>query len=250
MRLQGTGRWRQGGHTAVAGAGWIGPPDRVRSVSFPRWPVVVFDLDGTLVNTIPLIVESYQHALRTVLGSQLDEVTIRSFIGRTLVSTFTDVAPERVNELVEVYVEHNLSAMPRLLQRYAGMETLLPDLTAAGLSVGIATSKRRSSAELSLQCAGLGGLVDLVSTMDDTTAHKPSPEPILHALAAMQAEAREAVYVGDAVVDVLAAQAAGTASVAVTWGAGTLADLRAANPDAIVSSPDELRGLLLGDDAG
>jgi len=193
-----------------------------------RWPVVVFDLDGTLVNTIPLIVASYRHALRAVLDQELDEATIRGWIGRTLVSTFRDVDPDRADELVEAYLDFNLEQMPHLVQPFEGVAELLADLRTAGLVVGVATSKRRHSAELTLASVGLQDAVPLTTTMEDTPTHKPAPEPVLHAL------------------DALAAHAAGTSSVAVTWGAGEPEALRAVTPTALVTSTDELRTVLLG----
>lgn len=211
-----------------------------------RWPVVVFDLDGTLVNTIPLIVASYRHALRAVLDQELDEATIRGWIGRTLVSTFRDVDPDRADELVEAYLDFNLEQMPHLVQPFEGVAELLADLRTAGLVVGVATSKRRHSAELTLASVGLQDAVPLTTTMEDTLTHKPAPEPVLHALDALGRRPDEAVYIGDAVVDVLAAHAAGTSSVAVTWGAGEPEALRAVTPTALVTSTDELRTVLLG----
>jgi pyrophosphatase PpaX len=81
--------------------------------------------------------------------------------------------------------------------------------------------------------------------MEDTDVHKPNPEPLLLALARLGAGATECVYIGDAVVDVQAARAAGMAAIAVTWGAGERADLVAAGPLAVVDTMEELRAQLL-----
>ena len=86
--------------------------------------------------------------------------------------------------------------------------------------------------------------------MEDTALHKPSPEPLLLALQQRGVRAQDSVYIGDAVVDVLAAKAAGMAVIAVTWGAGDRADLLAAGPLAVVDTMDELRAYLLVQDAG
>jgi pyrophosphatase PpaX len=118
-------------------------------------------------------------------------------------------------------------------------------LTHSGATIGVVTSKRHVSATNTLRAAGLDGHLPLLVAMEDTDAHKPDPEPLLLALQRLGVRAADCVYIGDAVVDVLAARAAGMASIAVTWGAGEHADLMAAGPLAVVDTMEELRALLL-----
>jgi pyrophosphatase PpaX len=210
------------------------------------WRWVVCDLDGTVVNTIPLIIASYDHALRTVLGEYADPGEARSWIGQTLSATFGARHPERAAALIEAYVEFNLREMPRLIEQYPGLAELLADVTAARIGLGMATSKRRHSAELTLACSGLTEAIPVTVAMEDTHDHKPDPAPLRLAMERLGARADEAVYIGDAVVDVEAAKAAGMAVIAVTWGAGLRADLAAAGPTAIVDTVAQLRALLLG----
>ncbi|XVX19660.1 HAD family hydrolase [Actinomycetota bacterium] len=209
------------------------------------WPCVLFDFDGTVANTIELCIVSYRHALREVLGEERDETEMRSWIGQPLSRTFRDLAPERVEELLTSYTQFNWAHTDDYIRPYAGMDTLLGDLTAAGVATGIVTSKRRHPAEMGMRALGLDGLVPLVVAMEDTDIHKPQPEPLLLGASRLEHEAGGAAYVGDAVVDVQAAYAAGMAPVAVTWGAGRSDLLRDAAPAHLVSSVDELRGLLL-----
>ncbi len=112
-----------------------------------------------------------------------------------------------------------------------------------------ATSKLLGPAEAALRLTGLdvylSGPQALV-TLEDTTEHKPDPAPLLVAVERMGGSVAEAVYVGDAVVDVRAARAAGMAAVAVTWGAGARADVVAARPDVVADTVDDLRAALLG----
>lgn len=213
-------------------------------VSVPRWPVVVFDLDGTVANTIPLIIASYEHAMLSVLGVRPTSSEARGWIGRTLYDTFSERYPERARELVDSYIAWNGEHLAELLEDYPGTPELLADLRAAGVTIGVATSKRLVSATNTLKAAGLAALLPLVVSMEDTVMHKPSPEPLLLALDRLGARAVDAVYIGDAVVDVLAARAAGMAVIAVTWGAGDRADLEAAGPVAVVDTVAELRDQL------
>lgn len=211
----------------------------------PRWPSVVFDLDGTLADTIGLIVDSYQHAFATVLGATEDEAVIRSWIGQPLIRAFRERSPERADELFDTYIAWNHANTERLIRRFPGVEELLADITAAGVGVAAATSKRRGSASEALRLTGLAAHVDVLVTLEDTEDHKPDPAPLLLAVERLGGRPSEAVYVGDAVVDVEAARRAGMGAVGVTWGAGTRADLVAAGPDVVVDTVEELRAALL-----
>lgn len=205
----------------------------------------MFDLDGTVVNTIPLIIASYEHAMLHVLGERPTQDEARSWIGQTLYGTFGARYPEQAQQLVESYVAWNEAHLPELLEEFAGVDDLLGALRGAGVRVGVATSKRRASAENSLRYAGLGELLSVTVAMEDTTVHKPDPAPLLLALDRVGARPDEAAYVGDAAVDVLAAKAAGMAAIAVSWGAAPRADLEAAGADVVLDSVAELQDLLL-----
>ena len=212
----------------------------------PRWSTAVFDLDGTLADTINLIVESYQHAFRTVLGREEDPDVIRSWIGRPLISAFRDHSPEQADELYATYLQWNSDNTERLIRTYAGVIDVLGDLSAAGVHVGIATSKRRESAQQAMDILGISQHVDVLVAMEDTERHKPDPTPLLLALQRMGRSSNAAVYVGDAVVDVLAGKAAGMDTLAVTWGAGLPEALHAVRPTAVASTAAELRSAFLG----
>ncbi|GAA5025697.1 pyrophosphatase PpaX [Terrabacter aeriphilus] len=212
----------------------------------PRWSTAVFDLDGTLADTIHLIVESYQHAFRTILGHEEDPTVIRSWIGRPLIGAFRDHSPEHADELYATYLRWNADNTERLIRGYDGVVEVLGALRAAGVHVGVATSKRRESAQQAMDILGISAHVDVLVAMEDTDKHKPDPTPLLLALERMGRSSTGAVYVGDAVVDVLAGKAAGMDTVAVTWGAGEPDALHGVRPSAVVSTADELRAALLG----
>lgn len=210
----------------------------------PRWPVVLFDLDGTLADTIGLIVASYNHAFRVVMGTERDEADIRSWIGRPLIESFAAVSPEHAEELDRVYREWNIANTARLLRPYPGVAGLLTDLAESGVRTGVVTSKRRETALLAMRGVGIDGLAPLLSTLEDTERHKPLPDPLLHGAQALGADPADCVYVGDAAVDVAAARAARMAGIGVTWGAVPREVLEAAGPDAVVDTVEELRQLV------
>lgn len=211
----------------------------------PRWKTVVFDLDGTLCNTIDLILASFAHAHRAVLGEELDETVARSWIGRTLHDIYQPWG-DKAEKLRLAYLDFNLANLERLQTSFDGIDRLLADLGVAEVQLGIVTSKQRTSAERSLAASGLTGLVPVVCAMGETEHHKPHPEPILHAVQELQADPASSVYIGDAVVDVRAAQAAGIDQIAVTWGAGDRTELLLTQPTAVCDSVDELARVLLG----
>ena len=199
-----------------------------------------------MVNTIPLIIASYEHALSSVMGVIPDPMEAKGWIGQTLYATFSERYPELAQELVDTYVSWNRAHLDRLLETYDGVDGLLAELRATGIALGVATSKRRSSAEATLASAGLAGLIEITVAMEDTDRHKPDPRPLWLALERMGQEPTTSVYIGDAVVDVLAAKAAGMDVIAVTWGAGEREDLIAAGPTAVVDTVEQLQGLVLG----
>ena len=123
---------------------------------------------------------------------------------------------------------------------------MLRALADAGVRCAVATSKRRETARLALEGVGIADVIEVVAGLEDTTRHKPEPDPLLHAAATLGVEPAACVYVGDATVDVLAARAAGMAAVAVTWGAGERAALVAAGPDAVLDTVPDLTAYLLG----
>lgn len=184
--------------------------------------------------------------MRHVLGERVGPEEARGWIGQTLYDTFHARYPDHAAELISTYIEFNLASMEALLEQYSGMRELLTDLTASGVRIGVVTSKRRSSAELTLRYSALDDVLPVTVAMDDTSVHKPNPEPLLLGLERMGADASRSVYVGDAVVDVQAAHAAGLPAISVSWGAVDADVLAGAEPEFLVSELDQLRRLLLG----
>lgn len=214
-------------------------------MSESRWPSVVFDFDGTLADTIAIIVDAFRHSTTTVLGWAEDDDTIRAGIGRTLADRMREIDPERAAELEGVYVPFMAAELPRRVSAYPGMVELVTDLRAAGVRVGVATSRRRAQTAAALAALGLDRHIEVLVALEDTEIHKPQPDPLLLACSRLGVDPTSSVYVGDAVVDVRAAQAAGMSSVAVTWGAGVDGVLAAAGPSHLVRDHKSLRNVLL-----
>jgi pyrophosphatase PpaX len=210
-----------------------------------RWPVVLFDFDGTLADTIPLIMASYHHAIGTVLGEVAPDAEVRSWIGRPLQPVLEDRYPGRGEELTDVYRTWNLANHDAQILAVDGVPQLLDDLHGAGARTGVVSSKKGETVRLGLRAVGIADRIDVIAGQEETASHKPHPEPLLYAARRLGVNAADCVYVGDATVDVQAARAAGMGAVAVTWGAGERPLLEACEPDAVVADVRELRRVLM-----
>jgi pyrophosphatase PpaX len=209
--------------------------------SVVRFPVVLFDLDGTVVDSGSIILASMRHATREVLGQEYgDEELLQAVGGPGLEAQFAVFAPDQVDELVRVYRAHN-EPLHDELEACPGMEDVLVRLQAEGRRLGVVTAKRRSTVELAFARVPLAYLFETIVGGDETERHKPDPEPLLLAAERMGADPAETAYVGDSPFDVLAAKAAGMYAIAVTWG--RIHDrrrLEQAGPDAIIDTAAEL----------
>jgi pyrophosphatase PpaX len=211
-----------------------------------RYRVALFDLDGTLIDSGAIILASMRHAARTVLDREIeDEILMASVGGAGLTEQMRLLDPHRADELVRVYREHN-EPLHSTLEACSGILEVVPRLREEGRQLGIVTAKRRATVQLAFDVLPEPEpLFDVVVGSEDTTRHKPDPEPLLHALDALGAEPQEAAYVGDSPFDVRAAKAAGVFAVAVTWGGIHVEDrLRAEEPDAVVHAAAELLDVL------
>ncbi len=203
-----------------------------------RWPVVLFDLDGTLVNTVPLILRSYEVAFAEVLGERIEESQVRPLVGMTLFDALAGYP--RTDELIAAYRRFNLAHLEDLQRDFDGVLPLVEGLGAQGAVLGVVTSKIRATAVRSLAAGGFGSRIPILAAQGETERHKPYPDPLLVALDKLGRRPAEAVYVGDSVWDLQSARAAGTAAIGVTWGAAHREALVAVAPDAVVDTPGEL----------
>jgi pyrophosphatase PpaX len=210
-----------------------------------RFRTVLFDLDGTVVDSGAIILASMRHATREVLGRDYsDKELLQAVGGPGLEAQMHALAPEHVERLVDVYRAHN-EPLHDDLEACVGMEDALVRLHEEGRRLGVVTAKRRSTVELAFDRVPLGHLFETIVGGDETERHKPDPEPLLLAAERLEADPAETAYVGDSPFDVRAAKAAGMFAVAVTWGRiHNRERLEAEEPDAVVETAEELLGVL------
>ncbi|WP_230209345.1 HAD family hydrolase [Nostocoides sp. HKS02] len=179
------------------------------------------------------------------LGERAEEREVRSWIGRPLQPVLEERYPGRGAHLTDVYRAWNLANHDDLILEVEGMPALLDAVHAGGARTGVVSSKKAETVRLGLRAVQLDTRIDVIAGQEHTDRHKPDPAPLLYAAQQLGVAPRDCVYIGDAVVDVQAARAAGMGAVAVTWGAGETASLEAAEPDALVGDVAELRAILL-----
>ena len=210
-----------------------------------RYRTVLFDLDGTLIDSGAMILASFRHATRTVLAREIPDAELAALVGGSNIhEQMRTIDATRVDELVDAYRAHN-TPLHAELQSFAGIEPVLDELRAAGRRLAIVTAKRRKTVDLAFAVLPLERYFDAVVTSESTARRKPHPDPVLAALELLGSRPEEAAFVGDSPYDVGAAKAAGVFAVAVSWGKIHPEErLLAAGADIVVHSPEELLDVL------
>lgn len=206
---------------------------------------VLFDLDGTLLDSGPLIIRTYQEVLKEHLGIEASPADILAHFGRTLAETFAAFAPEPelVPNLVKAYRIRNLELHDAMARPVPGAAEAVRALRSAGRRLAVVTTKRRDMALRGLNLMGLAGDFDTIIAFEDVNAHKPDPEGVLRALDRLGTAPAAALMVGDTPADLLAGRRAGVTPVAVGWTLVPEHALRQAGPAAVISDWPELLAL-------
>lgn len=210
-----------------------------------KYPVVLFDLDGTLLDTTNLILASFRHTLQQFgLSSHTDE-TIRASLGEPLAVQMRRLGgAERMEAMVETYRRHNLAHHDDYVTAFPGVETVLHTLHREGVLLGVVSNKQRITVEKGLDWCGLTSLMATIVCQGEADRDKPAPDPILLALDQVGMEPAQALMVGDSRYDLLAAKEAGVASAAVAWSAHGVESLLAYRPEYTLQGMEDLYPIL------
>lgn len=211
------------------------------------WRAVLFDLDGTLADTVELILMSFRHTLRTHRGSVPPDSAFLEGIGRPLpvqIAGFAESEDEH-RTMLATYVEYQRSIHDTMVRPFPGVMPVLDHLRGMEYPLGIVTSKGRSIAERTLSVCGLAEAFDCVVCGDEVTRGKPDPEPVHRALGELGVahEAPRVLFVGDSPHDLAAGRGAGVKTAAAGWGPIERVVLEAARPDYFVERIEDLLDL-------
>ena len=208
---------------------------------------VLFDLDGTLIDTYQLILESFQHATKQVLGRVIPDEQLMAKVGQPLSTQMWDWTNDTAvhDELLRVYRTFNHAIHDDRVATFPGIPLLLKNMCEQGIRLGVVTSKLHWLAQRGLECTNLLRYMETVVSPDDyPDAHKPEPGPVLYGCKLLGVEPQECWYVGDSPYDIQAGNSAGCKTAAVAWGMFPKDALCAQKPTAYCETPDELLDVL------
>jgi pyrophosphatase PpaX len=212
----------------------------------PPYSTVLFDLDGTLIDSLRLILDSYHHTLREHQLPARDDAFWLRGVGTPLRVQFSDYAsdPPLLERLVATYREYNLAHHDRMVTRYDGVTEMLGAVRKAGARTALVTSKNREGAVRGLRLLGLESYLEVLVCADDVIRPKPDREPVDKALALLGTVAAAAVFVGDSIHDIHSGHAAGVATAAALWGPFGRAELASSAPEYWLDAPADLLPLI------
>lgn len=215
----------------------------------PRFQGVFFDLDGTLLDTTPLILQSFQYTFRKHFQREIGIEDIQPFMGKPLRAAMEFLAPGSEEALIATYRAHNIEHHDELAGIFDGVAETVQELHQAGVILAVVTSKTSSTARRGLRLFGIEQYFSAVIGMEETERHKPEPEPVLAALHATGLSAAACLMIGDSAHDIVSGQGAGVKTAAVRWTHVPWDELAAVRPDFILEDmPDLLRVIFPWDD--
>ena len=221
--------------------------------------LLLFDFDGTLVNTTPLILRTFRATWERVFGFVLDDACYIRTFGMLLPAAIKvlieqGLAEERIarpddlpkfldakaEEALLAYRAFNRQWHDEMIRPFDGVDETLRELKARGFKLGVVSSKMRAGLERGLNLYRMAELFDVVIAGDDCENHKPHPEPLLRAIEKVKASRSETIYIGDSTHDIIAGRAARIMTAAATWGPFPRAELEGLRPDLLLNHPKDL----------
>ncbi|TFE03885.1 pyrophosphatase PpaX [Jeotgalibacillus salarius] len=205
-----------------------------------RIDTVLFDLDGTLIDTNDLIISSFLHVMDHYYPGEYSREDVLQFMGPPLVDSFQTLNPERTQEMVDYYRAYNLKMHDELVTPFEGVKETVQTLHEQGIKMAIVSTKRNDMVRRGLKLMKLDQYFDVVIGLDDVEHAKPHPEPLQKALDALGSKAEHAIMVGDNHHDIEGGQNAGTITAGVEWTSKGIAYLETYNPDFMLKEMSDL----------
>ncbi|MCL6570267.1 MAG: pyrophosphatase PpaX [Bacillus sp. (in: Bacteria)] len=178
---------------------------------------VLFDLDGTLIDTNELIITTYLHTFEKYYPSKYKREDVLPFLGPTLQDAFGSINPDQVEEMVLEYRTYNFANHDELVKEFTGVLETVRTLKEQGYKLGVVTTKRLDMTLKGLHLMNLAEFFEVIVASDHVKNVKPDPEPIFNALKQLGSTPAETIMVGDNFHDILAGKNAGTTTAGVAW---------------------------------
>lgn len=211
-----------------------------------RITTLLFDFDGTLADTNNLILSSFQHVLDNHFPGRYQREDMLPFIGPTLRDTFSTIAPEKTDQLIDEYREWNIANHDNFVTEFEGVTDTLRKLYDLGLKMAVVSTKRRDMVEMGIDLLGLEPYFETVIGLDDVTNPKPDPEPLLLALNRLGSSPEESLMIGDNFHDILGGKNAGVRTAGVAWALRGEEYLQTFEPDFMLKHMSDLLKVTAG----
>lgn len=207
---------------------------------------LLFDLDGTLINTNDLIVASFMHTLDHYFPGKYKKEDIHQFMGPPLMESFNKLNPEKAEEMAQFYRDFNHEKHDELVTEFEGVYDTIKFLHEKGYKLGIVTTKKRYTVNLGLRLTKLDQFFDVVVTLDDVKHPKPDPEPLLKALEQLGSKPEQTIMIGDNHHDIEGGKNTGTLTAGVAWALKGRKHIESLHPDFILDKMSDLIDILGG----
>lgn len=198
---------------------------------------VIFDMDGTLLDSEGMSAVATDYGFRRVLGRGITEEENADLIGRPVKKILSQWFPEKGDEIYETgrkYYNDNISS----IRVYPGIREMLEKLSGMNLRMAVVTSSHRTDAETLLNIFGIMKYFQFYVGQEDTIYQKPDPDPLILALKKLHVKNTDCIYVGDQPYDIIAAHGAGIRPLGAVWGSGKVERMEQYHPEAILKAPD------------
>ncbi len=178
---------------------------------------LLFDFDGTLLDTNELIIQTFMHVLEERFPGQYSPKDCIKFIGPSLKETFEQITPNEVDEMIEKYRQWNHEHHDELITEFDGVLPTLEKLKEQGVRMAIVSTKRRDTIKKGLELMGATSFFEFLIGIDDVNHVKPHPEPVLLAIEKLGVAKEDVMMIGDNYHDIEAGKNAGVKTAGVAW---------------------------------
>lgn len=205
---------------------------------------LLFDLDGTLIDTNDLIISSFLHTLGKYAPNQYKREDVLPFMGPSLYETFGSINPDKAEEMIRDYRTYNIANHDALVKEFKGVNETIETLKDKGFKLGIVSTKMYDTVLKGLKLTKLDPYFDTIIALDHVTKAKPDPEAVFKALGQLYSRPEQSIMIGDNYHDILAGKNAGAKSAGVAWSSKGRDYLAQFNPDYMLEEMPDLLKIL------